>query len=568
MLLAANILATKVDSLQVDNNSNSQADPGDTIRYEVVVSNSGTTDAMDVEFADTLQDSMLVPGSLNVSPLAFDDVYNAVGNTLLEVGVTASGAPAVTVPAGQNLMANDVEFLGDTSHAVVPIVGGGTTQGGTVTVDASGNFTYVPPVAFTGNDTFTYTLMDSGGLSTQGLVTITVSEMVWYVDNAAPIGGDGSAQNPFNSLSPVNSPGGVGDFDADGDTIFVYESGVNYSSGLQLENNQRLIGEGVDLVVAGSTLVTAGSRPTLGDTIDLASNNVISGLNVNATNARGISGTSVGNLTINTLNVSSTNAGGVVINGGGTLNVNIDAVNVNNGGADGGISLSNVGGSTTFGGVAVTVAAGGGTALSANNAGILTITGSGNTISTIDSRAISITGTTIGVGDVTFQSVSVNSPGAGTQATNAITLSNTGSSGGLTITGDGSTNRNASGGTIQNINGVAVQLTDTRDVSLSHLSILNVADQAINGTGVTNLTLNHSLLDGIGNADDENALHFVVGAGNALAGTLNINNTQIIHYHENALEVENHSGTLTANITGSSIDDNDDTNGGDALFFE
>lgn len=50
-----------------------------------------------------------------------------------------------------------------------------TSQGGSVTINADGSFTYTPPVGFIGDDTFTYT-MTSLGDSDTGNVTITVFE--------------------------------------------------------------------------------------------------------------------------------------------------------------------------------------------------------------------------------------------------------------------------------------------------------------------------------------------------------------------------------------------------------
>src|SRR5260370_19837499 len=59
-----------------------------------------------------------------------------------------------------------------------------STQGGTVTVNADGSFTYNPPANFTGADTFTYTLQNVTGTSV-GTVTINVSDRILFVNGAA-----------------------------------------------------------------------------------------------------------------------------------------------------------------------------------------------------------------------------------------------------------------------------------------------------------------------------------------------------------------------------------------------
>src|SRR5689334_17996147 len=47
------ISATKTDTLLVDRDSDGKADPGDTLRYTVVVSNTGSADAAGVTLNDT-----------------------------------------------------------------------------------------------------------------------------------------------------------------------------------------------------------------------------------------------------------------------------------------------------------------------------------------------------------------------------------------------------------------------------------------------------------------------------------------------------------------------------------
>src|SRR5712664_4952381 len=68
------------------NNGDGKADPNDTIIYTATITNSGL-DATGVNFADTVDPhTTFVGGSLDISPLALDDTYATIGNTLLEVG--------------------------------------------------------------------------------------------------------------------------------------------------------------------------------------------------------------------------------------------------------------------------------------------------------------------------------------------------------------------------------------------------------------------------------------------------------------------------------------------------
>jgi len=132
-----NITATLADALQVDNNNPGKADPGDTLKYTVTITNSGT-DATGVVFADDLSQNggnlTLVPGSVASSPVAVNDSYpNGIGNTRM------------TVNAASGVLVNDFDPDGTTPTAVA-IVNGATGLGGTVTLATDGSFTYDPLV--------------------------------------------------------------------------------------------------------------------------------------------------------------------------------------------------------------------------------------------------------------------------------------------------------------------------------------------------------------------------------------------------------------------------------------
>jgi uncharacterized repeat protein (TIGR01451 family) len=67
-------MPTKVDSLLNDVDGDGVADPGDTLRYTVTVTNGTGTNCTNVVFTDTVDaNTTLVPGSVKVLPLAIDD---------------------------------------------------------------------------------------------------------------------------------------------------------------------------------------------------------------------------------------------------------------------------------------------------------------------------------------------------------------------------------------------------------------------------------------------------------------------------------------------------------------
>ncbi|PKO12181.1 MAG: hypothetical protein CVU39_25235, partial [Chloroflexi bacterium HGW-Chloroflexi-10] len=355
--MAVSISPTKTDAF-IGGDGDGKADPGETIEYTVSIPNSGDSDAINVTYDGTIDpNTSLVAGSLNVSPLAWDDFYESIGNTLLDVGTSAAG-PAVHVSG--SLFDNDTEFLSDTYtlksvesvNFVATSVTAPTEQGGTVTVEEDGNFSYLPAAGFTGIDNFDYILTDNGpdnvlgnadDLSGTGRVTITVKEVVWYVKNNAPAGGDGRSTSPFNTLAAAQSASQTNS------TIYVFggDGTTNrQNAGITLKNGQHLIGEGVALEIpvaltqqgtVGSnptTLLPSGSQPSItntsgdGVTVTNLSNVVIRGLNIAGTGDAVDISTTGGNsgsfeLSNNTISGATNHGVNVLSSSSGTLSASI-----------------------------------------------------------------------------------------------------------------------------------------------------------------------------------------------------------------------------------------------------
>src|SRR5262249_29491488 len=160
----------------------------------------------------------------------------------------------------------------------------------------------------------------------------TFNEMIWYVNGSAPAGGNGTSVSPFNSFASLNGPGGVGDVDAPGAYICVHNSTV--SGGIGLEQNQKLIGEGVGLTISAYTLVPAGTAPNIvavGDAVEVAvTGTEVAGLNLSSSTGKGIDVTSAGLIasgaSIHTIVISAGALEGIDVNAassaGTTVSVN------------------------------------------------------------------------------------------------------------------------------------------------------------------------------------------------------------------------------------------------------
>jgi hypothetical protein len=111
----------------------------------------------------------------------------------------------------------------------------------------------------------------------------------WYVKADAASGGDGSRSRPFATLEQVEKAS------QPGDTIRVLPSSRPLEGGIQLKDNQRLIGDGDAVTKAAA----GGARPTItnttsaryeGDGIRLANNTVVENIHVDRASRAGIFG--------------------------------------------------------------------------------------------------------------------------------------------------------------------------------------------------------------------------------------------------------------------------------------
>ncbi|MDX2043193.1 MAG: Ig-like domain-containing protein, partial [Acidobacteriota bacterium] len=337
------ITATKSATLGTDVNGNGFVNPGDTLMYSVVVSNSAApgagNDALNVIFTDQLNGDLTLVGTATASPIATNDAYDVLGNVRIQV------------PVGSGLLANDVNPQGT---GTISVTGAPTTsaQGGNVAVNADGSFSYNPPPGYTGPDSFTYTITHNpNGKMDTGTVTFTVSGMIWFIDNNAAActtlaAGCGRLTNPFSSVAAFQAlNNGTGNNPAVGDNIFVYRlAGANYTGPLTLLNNQKLGGQGMTVTLASFTGLTpplhsdalpatSGTRPVIrvsnnagGNNLTLGQGNTLRGFNLEAnssganTTGAALIGNGFGSLTASEISITSD--AGMAGNCGAAVNLN------------------------------------------------------------------------------------------------------------------------------------------------------------------------------------------------------------------------------------------------------
>lgn len=202
--------------------------------------------------------------------------YSTLGNTQLHVaGALRPGVANIIDTSSIMAKSSPADSDGPSPVSTVAVPSGSSANGGNVTINTDGSFTYVPPVGFSGTDTFAFQITD-GQDSVAGTVSVSVGSKVWYVrdliDPDNPAGGDGRSSNAFETLSAAQSASAANDI------IFVFRGNTGstpLSAGITLKNGQKLWGEGIGLTVAPfGTLVAAGSKPrvvtTGADTVSVA----------------------------------------------------------------------------------------------------------------------------------------------------------------------------------------------------------------------------------------------------------------------------------------------------------
>jgi Ca2+-binding RTX toxin-like protein len=620
--LVPTVTATKVDTLLTDVDLDGKADPGDTLKYTVVIGATGM-DATGVQFNDTVDpNTNFVPGTVMTTPLARNDSYLASGNI------------RITVAVGSGVLANDNDA--DSVGPDLTVSAAATSvNGGNVNLSADGSFTYNPPAGFEGVDTFTYTLSDNEGNTDTATASITVSGMIWFINNNSAscltlAAGCGRLTHPFSTLAAFNAlNNGTGNNPAANDNIFVYESAAAYVGPLTLLNGQKFIGQDATSTLslisgvippAGSDALPATSPgapivniTSAGIGITVAQNNILRGF-TGGDAATDISGTGFGTLNISDVTL---NGNGQTLNlSTGTLNGSFASLSSTNS-ATTGLSLTSVAGSLSSGSTTVTNSTGIGISVNTSSAALgfanTSVPGSGGTaISlsanvgaiTFGSLAISpdanqrgllatdntqtITATsgvlvTSGAAAVEISRASSTTPLAialisvtTTGGPNGIFLRNT--SGSFSVIGDGANTAvggNNTGGTLSGSTGAdgatagnAVYLENAGNVTLRRIRINgNNQNNGIRGLNFSNFTLEFSTVSGSnGNngTNDESSLQF-----DNLTGSGAITSCLIEGGFEDNLNVVNTSGSLNRlTISGTTFGFNSAAGGNNNLTFD
>lgn len=476
----------------VDKPSNAVA--GDFLNYTVTITNNTGSTASNLAFTDDVDpNTTVVAGSLQTSPVAFDDSYTAIGNV------------GINVPDANGILTNDA--LGTNPAAsYLGVVNAATAQGGIITINGAGGFSYTPAPGFTGNDNYTYTLTNPAGSST-ATITIAVSGMIWFINNASAASTeDGRINTPYKSITnfQTNNTGATGK-PGENHFVFVYENLTPYAGNITLRNGQKLIGQDATTDLPTITSYNAGTYPysisllpalnngnativsltaSGADNVvtlnNAAGSNTIRGVTIgNKVSGSGINGSNFGTLTLSETAVTGT---GQALNlSTGTVNATFE--NLSSSSGTNAVFLTGINGTVALGGGALSGSSGDVFIVNGGTAGI---TYSGTISKTTAGNVLDIQNKTGGT--VAFSgAISATAPGEGInlQSNGGTTVNFTG---GLNLSTAGGVAFNATGGGI--ISATQNNSTIVNTLVTTTATALNVAGTTIGSGGLTFRSIN------------------------------------------------------------------------------
>ena len=181
----------------------------------------------------TVDNSMLIRGQFSGDPDLVVEIIDVSDNPNFDLTTlnlvdqnTAPDAAADTFDAldadnfAGNVIGNDSDVDGDSFS--VNAASFTTTNGGTVTIAANGDFTYTAAADFAGTDSFTYTVTDEHGAT--DTATVTLNNVLGPITNVDPVAADDNITTDEDTAVSGNvlvDNGNGADSDANGDTLTV-----------------------------------------------------------------------------------------------------------------------------------------------------------------------------------------------------------------------------------------------------------------------------------------------------------------------------------------------------------
>lgn len=453
-------------------------------------------------------------GATNGAGLQFNaaqGIYNFTGTTTL--GGTDAGIDITNGSAGT--------FTFGTGTAI-------TNSGGTgVNVYGSpANVTYSGSITKSG--TSTGRLVEIGEQTATGAVTFNTGTLSATSSSNLSTGISlSNADGAVNFNGTVTLNGGDAGVDivsgSSGNIVFGSGTAITNPSGEALRIFNGAGGDQAANVSFAGSITTNAGRPVLIE--DVLSGSVTVSGSINATAGLGI--------------LVQNNSGGTMTFSNATQSLTT--------GSNAAVTLaSNTGATVNFTGGTLDIDVTSGAGFTATGGGTVNVTGANNTVNaTSGGVAVNVTNTTIGGSGLNFLTVAANG------GANGIVLNNTGTTGGLTVTGSGSA---GSGGTIQNTTGAGISLTSTTGPSFGRMIVQNTGSHGIYGALVNNFSLTNSTVTNSGTSEvagrQESNVSFYQNAGTGternVTGTVTITGNTLTNALHHGINITQYDGTIAS----------------------
>ena len=497
---------------------NLTSNTGGTINFtgglDITTNNGGTG------FTASGGGTINVTGAGNTIATTTGQILNWSGVSVGSSGVTFATLQSTGTVPNNALVLNNVNGTGNTfSGGAVTIAASSSANGIVITAGSSATFTFASAtIGTTAGTIANFGIILSGA---NGPVTFTTVDIDGTAESAIAI---------LNNTNAVNVNGGTIGATA--------EAGTSGNPAVNLDG--------------GSANVTIAASITDTSAASVEVHNITGGVITFSgaiTQNTGLTGV----VDSTAISVHDNTGGSTTFSGSAkTLNTGIQAaVNL----------TTNTGHTINFTNGGLDIDTTSGTGFNATGGGTVNVTGNNNTINSTNGTALNVANTTIGSSNLNFQSISAGNNNAGADPANGIVLNNTGTSGGLTVSGDGGGSNNGSGGTIQATTGDGISLTTTENVRLGYMNIINNLGDGIGGSGINGFVLTRVNITGNGNdaATDESGINIANLTGSASGGArpTSIVNSVISNNNEFEVQITNSSGTLTdLTMSGNTISSN------------
>ncbi len=447
----------------------------------------------------------------------------------------------ISSTSGGSVTFNTLTVGGSGSHCI-------ELAGNAATFTVTGNTTINSPAAganlslhiSTGSGAITFAGIDINGRRDKGIRiaggTRNITTGALDIDNSNAI---------TASAMEINAPtGGTISFGA----TTINNNGAN-GSAIEIQNNTASVS-----FASGSSITNCAGTDFF---CNLGTGNVTFDGSINSTGGGSVTVQSRTSGTVSFQGNITHNAAATAINinnnTGGTINFSGSSKSLSSGTSNAVNLTTNTGATINFtsGGLVINTTSGAG--FNATGGGTVTVQGTGNTITSPSGTALNVVSTTIGSSNLTFQSISSGNNTAAADPVNGIVLNNTGSSGGLTVTGTSTTS--GSGGTIQFTSNDGISINSAVNISLKNMNIQDIGNMAgghntnsghdgIQVSALTGLILDNMIIRRI----SDNAILGAVGASTSTIITglqiINCNIEDSNRFHVANTGDANNEGTI------------------------